>query len=176
MPDLTFCCNKLFGRPKVMLVYLLPLLLLGCSNPQAKQKLHPQVFQDWQLQAGDQIAGYIVTGGLGDISIDVQGEAIYAPFTGEATQGNSGCLFYHSSEVPAYMFRLCGVHARRWFGLPFGPWQSLRLGPVRAGEVLGHANTLQFATLRKQPDGKWALVEPDKSLIQTLLKPPKPAS
>lgn len=185
MPDLTFCCTKLCAGttvgsvPKVIVLCLLPLLLLGCGHPQAKQRLRPQVFQDWQLQAGDQIAGYAVTGGLGDISIDVQGQAIYAPFSGEATLGDSGCLFYRSAEVPAYMFRLCGVYGRDWFGLPVGWvgwWYPLRLGPVNAGQVLGYANTLQFATLRKQPNGTWALVEPDQSFIQTLLKPPQPAS
>jgi hypothetical protein len=172
MPDLTSWCIKAWCVKALSIALLIP-LVTSCGNTPPPPQIKVQVFQDWQLKPGDRLAGYAVTGGLGDISIDVQGQAIYAPFTGETQQDAQGCLFYSSPEVPSYLFRLCGVTGRAWFGLDLGPLNRLRLGFVRSGETLGYATTLQFATLRKQTNGKWAIVEPDKSLIETLLKPPK---
>jgi hypothetical protein len=168
MPDLISWCIK-----RLPIVLCLP-LFTACTPVPPPPPLKIQVFQDWQLKPGDRLAGYTVTGGLGDISIDVQDRAIYAPFTGETQQDQQGrCLFYSSPEVPAYLFRLCGMTGRSWFGLNLGPLNQLHLGSVKAGETLGYATNLQFATLRKQTNGKWAIVEPDKSLIETLLKPPQ---
>jgi hypothetical protein len=172
MRDLTSWCVKSWGRKVRSIAWLIP-LLTSCGHTAPPPPIKVQVFQDWQLKPGDRLAGYVVTGGLGDISIAVQGQAIYAPFTGETQKDAQGCLFYSSPEVPSYLFRLCGLTGRAWFDLDIPPLNQLRLGPVKAGEALGHATTLQFATLRKQTNGKWAIVEPDKSLIETLLKPPK---
>jgi hypothetical protein len=150
---------------------LLPLWLTSCTTaPTPEQTINITVSQDWQLQPGDQIAGYTVTGGLGDISIDLSPEAflnldiggrkpIYAPFAGEVRIDKRNCLYYTTAEIPAYMFRLCGL-------------TSPKLGPILAKQALGQAKTLQFATLRKQPNGKWAIVEPDKTFIEKLLKAP----
>jgi hypothetical protein len=150
---------------------LLLLFLSSCSNaPTPDQTISINVSQDWQLQPGDQIAGYTVTGGLGDISIDLSPETflnldiggrkpVYAPFTGKVRIDKRNCLYYTTAEVPAYMFRLCGL-------------TSPKLGPIAAGQSLGQAKALQFATLRKQPNGKWAIVEPDKTFIEKLLKAP----
>jgi hypothetical protein len=171
MRDLISWCIRLRWRPTGAIG--LWLLLTGCGSDPANHQIKVQVFQDWQLKPGDRLAGYQVTGGLGDISIDVHGQPIYAPFNGETQQDAQGCLFYSSPELPAYLFRLCGVTGRAWFGLNLGPLNQLRLGPVRVGESLGDATTLQFATLRKQTNGKWAIVEPDKSFIESLLKPPQ---
>ncbi len=168
MRDLTSWCIKV----TLPIVGLMP-FVTSCGNSPPPPQIKVQVFQDWQLKPGDRLAGYTVTGGLGDISIDVQGQAIYAPFNGETQRDAQGCLFYRSPELPAYLFRLCGVTGRAWLGLDIPPLNQLRLGPVKAGDTLGYATTLQFATLRKQTNGKWAIVEPDKSLIETLLKPPQ---
>ncbi len=165
MRDLTSWCVR-----SGWLVLCVP-LFTACTPPPPLIKV--QVFQDWQLKPGDRLAGYTVTGGLGDISIAVQGQAIYAPFKGETQRDARGCLFYSSPEVPSYLFRLCGLTGRTWFDLDIPPLNRLRLGSVKAGDALGHATTLQFATLRKQTNGKWAIVEPDKSLIEMLLKPPQ---
>ncbi|MBE9031067.1 hypothetical protein IQ266_15135 [filamentous cyanobacterium LEGE 11480] len=167
MPGLISWCSKTTS------ILLLTVGLCSCSPPKSNHKITIQVFQDWQLKPGDKIAGYAVTGGLGDISIDVQGQTIYAPFDGVAKTDKQGCLFYRSAEIPAYMFRLCGISGGGWIGQTLGQFRQLQLGPIKSGAVLGHAKTLQFATLRKQTNGKWAIVEPDKSFIESLLKPPQ---
>jgi hypothetical protein len=174
MPDLISWCTNAWATNWATKAIGCSLLILqfGCSQFKPSPAIQPQVLQDWQLQPGDRIAGYTVTGGLGDISIALQGQAIYAPFVGEVQQDKQGCLFYRSAELPAYMFRLCGVDGDGWFGINFAPWNHLRLGKIRAGEVIGYAHMLQFATLRQQSNGQWAIVEPDKSLIETLLRPP----
>jgi hypothetical protein len=172
MRDSISSCTKAAKVIKALLVLGLIPLATSCNNAPPPPLIKVQVFQDWQLKPGDRLAGYAVTGGLGDITIDVQGQAIYAPFKGETQRDAQGCLFYSSPEVPSYLFRLCGMTGRAWFGLDIPPLNRLRLGAVKPGEILGYATTLQFATLRKQTNGKWAIVEPDKSLIETLLKPP----
>jgi hypothetical protein len=150
---------------------LWPLWLTSCTAaPPPEQTINITVSQDWQLQPGDQIAGYSVTGGLGDISIDLSPatffnleiggrKAVYAPFAGEVRIDKRNCLYYTAAEVPAYMFRLCGL-------------TSPKLGSIKAGQPLGHTKALQFATLRQQPNGKWAIVEPDQTFIEKLLKAP----
>jgi hypothetical protein len=172
MRDLISWCIKDWWIKALPIAGLIP-LITSCGHTPPPPQIKVQVFQDWQLKPGDRLAGYAVTGGLGDISIDVQGQAIYAPFKGETQRDAQGCLFYSSPEVPSYLFRLCGVTGRAWLGLDIPPLNQLHLGAVKAGETLGYATTLQFATLRKQTNGKWAIVEPDKSLIETLLKPPQ---
>lgn len=163
MRALTFWCAR--GARWVLLGLCL-WSLIGCGKT-PPPPINVQVFQNWQLKPGDRIAGYAVTGGLGDISIDLRGQAIYAPFAGEVQRDAQGCLFYSSAEVPAYLFRLCGVNRGQWWhGRP-------AVGPVPAGAPLGHATTLHFAALRRQADGKWAIVEPDQTLIARLLKPPQ---
>lgn len=171
MRDSTFCCSR--GALLSLLSSLLSGLLLSCGKPPADHAVTIQVFQDWQLKPGDQIAGYAVVGGLGDIAIDIRGGALYAPFPGEARQDKQGCLFYSSAELPAYRFRLCGVYGGGWLGRYIPRLNRLRLGSVAQGDTLGHANIVHFATLRKQPNGQWAIVEPDKTLIKRLLTPPE---
>jgi hypothetical protein len=115
-------------------------------------KLH----QKWELQPGDTIANYPVLGGLGDLSINTQGKPIYAPFHGTLRRTTHHCTLFSSPEVPAYQFRLCGL-------------SNPRLGDVAQGDSIGTANALQFAALRKQPDGTWAIVEPSKSILHRTL-------
>lgn len=133
--------------------------IAGCSvmaPPVSVRKL--QIQQSWELQPGDEIAGYRVAGSLGDVSIELNGASVYAPFDGEVQPNEiSGCVLYSSPDVPAYLFRFCGVK---------GP----TLGPVQQGDAIARADQLQFAALRRQPDGTWALVEPAQDILQRSLQ------
>lgn len=54
----------------VLTTTALLLCVASCTpQPVAEQPLDVQLFQSWELQTGDAVAGYRVTGGLGDISI-----------------------------------------------------------------------------------------------------------
>ncbi|NJN21226.1 MAG: hypothetical protein HC812_08605 [Leptolyngbya sp. RL_3_1] len=147
--------------------WLIALLSLatGCGwrSPEVAP-LTIQVYQDWQLSYGDEIGGYQVQGGLGDIALDLRGDRIHMPFNGEvfpAESPASGCVYVSSAEVPAYLFRICGL-------------SRPRLGPLTAGQNLGRGQLLVFSTLRKQPDGTWALVEPAPDLIESWVRSPAP--
>lgn len=137
-------------------------LLLGVASctpqPVAEQSLEVQLFQSWELQPGDTVAGYRVTGGLGDISIALKGNSIYAPYEGRLQPNKPGCVVFSSADVPNYLLRLCGV-------------KSPQFGLHKAGVAIGTAEALQFALLNKRADGKWALVEPSKQILQQMLQP-----
>jgi hypothetical protein len=137
-------------------------VLLLCAACQTAPTSAPiqeiQLHQNW-LQPGDLIVGYAVVGGLGDISIALSGNAVYAPFDGSARRDPRNCVLFSSPDVPAYLFRLCGLNAPRF-------------GNLRQGEVIGRATLLQFATLRKQPSGKWAIVEPSQQMLERTLNQP----
>jgi len=101
-----------------------------------------------------------VVAGLGDISIDLKGDSAYAPFGGRVQPLKSdakNCIAFSSPEVPAYLFRLCGL-------------QNLKLGEVEQGDVIGSGAYLHFATLRKQTDGTWAMVEPAHDILERILR------
>ncbi|HEY9806306.1 MAG TPA: hypothetical protein V6D04_07035, partial [Candidatus Obscuribacterales bacterium] len=92
-------------------IAILVLLRLGCSRQQTTA-LTPkkiQLAQTWELQPGSAIAGYSVAGGLGDISIVLAGKPVFAPFTGSVQPYQGSCVLFASDEVPAYLFRLCGL-------------------------------------------------------------------
>lgn len=148
------------GCAKTGLMLMALSLLASCSAPAATQPTikNLPMYQQWQLQPGDSIAGYKVSGGLGDISIVLSGNSIYAPSEGESYIDARGCVYFASADTPAYLYRFCGL-------------KSPKLGHLQAGQAIGTTDTLQFAALLKQPDGKWALVEPDKSLLERTLKP-----
>ncbi|HTL88396.1 MAG TPA: hypothetical protein VL134_03285 [Leptolyngbya sp.] len=134
------------------------MLLTSCSAFKPTQLIaEPPLLQKWELQPGDQVANYPVTGGLGDISIALNGKTVYAPSDGDAYIDKRGCVYFASAETPAYFFRLCGL-------------KSPKLGRLQARDAIATAETLQFAALLKQSDDKWALVEPDKSLLERMLK------
>lgn len=131
----------------------------ACSlNPNTEPIRQIEIQQNWVIQPGDRIGGHIVMAGLGDISIRLGGQA-YAPFAGRVQPNSSECVLFSSPDVPAYLFRLCGLG-------------SLNLGEVQAGEAIGSGDFLAFATLRKQPDGTWTIVEPAKDILERILKPP----
>ncbi|MGI0490331.1 hypothetical protein ACN4EG_00855 [Alkalinema pantanalense CENA528] len=131
--------------------------LASCAKETPLPIVDIKLYQNWELSPGDRVAGYEVTGGLGDISIALQGRSIYAPFNGDTQLDQRRCLYFDSPEVPSYKFRFCGI-------------QSPKLGKVRQGETIGSGETLQFAALRKQPNGTWAIVEPSKTILEKTLK------
>lgn len=141
------------------------LLLAIGSCSQAPSGVAPRkvnLYQRWALQPGDNLAGYRVQSSLGDIALDLRGNNIFMPFDGEVepdAEQQSLCLIVSSSEIPAYLFRLCGVDDRR-------------LGKLARGKVLGKAKIMAFATLRRQADGTWAMVEPAEKLLTQFLQAP----
>ncbi|MBE9110235.1 hypothetical protein IQ273_12515 [Nodosilinea sp. LEGE 07298] len=120
--------------------------------------------QSWEIESGDRVAGQLVTGSLGDISVRLRGTRLRAPFAGQVELAAKGfhCIYFSTPEVPAYLFRYCGV-------------RQPRLGMVQAGEVMGHGRQIHFATLRRQPDGAWAIVEPSDRVLEQSLNQPPPA-
>ncbi len=133
--------------------------IAGCTpQPVVEQPLDVQLYQAWELQPGDVVASFPVSGGLGDISIALQGNKIYAPYDGRLQPNKPGCAVFSSPDVPNYLLRLCGV-------------KNPQFGQRRAGEAIGTADTLQFAILNKRPDGLWALVEPSKRILEQMLQP-----
>jgi hypothetical protein len=138
---------------------MLAVLLLVCAGCARASEVAPralQIQQNWQLQPGGEIAGYRILGGLGDVSIELEGGKVYAPFDGKVEPHRDDCVVFSSPEVPAYLLRWCGV-------------RRPKLGRVRQGEAIASANALQFAALRRQPDGKWAMVEPSMDVLEKTL-------
>ncbi|MBF2034507.1 MAG: hypothetical protein IGR92_03265 [Leptolyngbyaceae cyanobacterium T60_A2020_046] len=134
--------------------------LSACRESAIANPRHVAIDQTWELEAGDQVAGYRVAASLGDITIQTDGAVVRAPFTGEVEQAASGtdCVFFSSPEVPAYLFRFCGL-------------RQPRLGSVAAGDRVGRAKFLHFATLRRQPEGTWVIVEPSEMVLERSLVP-----
>ena len=132
--------------------------LASCQNSATKPIEPPSLHQQWELQVGDRISGYEIISGLGDLSIELGGKSVYAPFNGRTVIDNRGCVYFETPEIPNYQFRLCGL-------------KQPRLGDLTRGDSIANADTLRFATLRKHPSGKWAIVEPSKQILETLLKP-----
>jgi hypothetical protein len=117
-----------------------------------------QIQQDWQLQPGDQIGEYQIAAGLGDISIELDNRKVYAPFDGRVQPNVRGCVLFSSPDVPAYLFRMCGL-------------TQPRFGAIDEGDPIGSGQYLHFATLRKLPEGTWTIVEPSRSILEKLLSP-----
>ncbi|TVQ07051.1 MAG: hypothetical protein EA368_15400 [Leptolyngbya sp. DLM2.Bin27] len=117
--------------------------------------------QAWEIESGDRVAGQLVTGSLGDISVKLQGIRLRAPFSGQVELAAKGfhCIYFSTPEVPAYLFRYCGI-------------RQPRLGPIEAGAVMGRGKHIHFATLRRQPDGAWAMVEPSDQVLERSLNQP----
>lgn len=137
------------------------LLLVSCqSNPSSIEQREVHIHQGWELQPGNSIAGHPIVAGLGDISVRLAGRALYAPFDGKIEPAEvEDCVIFSSPQVPAYLLRFCGL-------------SRPRLGDVAQGDRIGRGRIVHLATLRKQPDGTWALVEPSLRLIESALTPP----
>lgn len=141
-----------------LIAVMLLLMTLGCTpEPAVEPPIDVKLYQTWELQPGNVVAGYSVLGGLGDISIALKGNTVYAPYDGRVQPHKSGCVIFSSSDVPNYLLRLCGL-------------KQPKFGLRRAGEAIGTAGALQFALLNKRPDGLWALVEPSKQILEQMLQ------
>lgn len=138
---------------------VLLLAATSCTNRTAEAPRAIQIYQNWELGPGDAIAGHTVLGGLGDISIELEGNSVYAPFDGRVQPNVKGCVIFSTPQIPAYLFRLCGL-------------KRPVLGQVSQGEPIGSGDYLQFAALRRQPDGRWALVEPAVDILERTLEKP----
>ena len=142
-------------------IALLAVLLLagtGCSRNSSNSVRTVPIQQNWELQPGKIVGGHRIAGGLGDISIEMGGDRVYAPFDGELQPNDvERCYIFSSPQLPAYLFRICGL-------------KSAQVGLMQQGDTLGSADYLQFATLRRQPDGKWAIVEPASDILERILK------
>lgn len=145
-------------RIALRIALLFPLASCGLSQPPPAVRSVP-IQQTWQMQPGSAIADHRVLAGLGDISIELAGDRVYAPFDGQIQPTAGDCVVFSSPEVPAYLLRLCGL-------------RRPSLGRVQEGQPLGRGEVLHFATLRKQSDGRWALVEPSAALLTRLLRSP----
>lgn len=120
------------------------------------------VYQDWGLQPGDRVANYSVHSGLGDVAIELRGNRMFMPFDGQvqpASGNGDRCVIISSAEVPAYLFRVCGL-------------TQVHLGDRRQTEPLGRGDVVAFATLRRQADGTWAMVEPAQEMLANFLEAP----
>ena len=139
------------------------LLSGGCEstlNPPPARNVN--LYQKWTLQPGDQLGSYRIQSGLGDVAVDLKGGKVFMPFDGEvqpAAGQEDLCVIISSPDVPAYLFRLCGL-------------KQPRLGSLAQGSSLGSGGVVAFATLRRQADGTWAMVEPSEKLITQFLTAP----
>jgi len=136
--------------------------LSGCQTTStAPPARHVVLQQQWELDRGDRVAGYLVSASLGDVSIELGGDSVHAPFDGEVAPAadQPSCIYFSSSDVPAYLFRFCGL-------------RHLHLGAVRHGDTMGSGNVVHFATLRRHPDGTWAIVEPSTNILERSLQAP----
>ncbi|MBE9140328.1 hypothetical protein IQ254_24540 [Nodosilinea sp. LEGE 07088] len=142
----------------------LAILLLGLGGCGGLTSAVPRQIvlkQSWEIESGDRVAGQLVTGSLGDISVQLRGTRLRAPFAGQVELASKGfhCIYFSSPEVPAYLFRYCGV-------------RHPQIGPLQAGEIMGRGQNIHFATLRRQPDGAWAIVEPSDRVLERSLNQP----
>lgn len=140
-----------------LLLVLSALCLQGCGARATTAVKAITLQQQWELNPGDMIAGSTVAGSLGDISLRLKKARVEAPFDGELSPSDSeACALYSTPEIPAYLFRLCGL-------------DSFQFGEVEAGKLMGKGSYLSFATLRRQPDGTWIIVEPARGVLEKAL-------
>jgi hypothetical protein len=132
--------------------------LSGCREEAVASPRSIAIDQSWELSLGEVVEGFQVVAGLGDVSLKLDGATVKAPFDGEVQLAAEGedCILFSSPEVPAYLFRFCGM-------------SRLHLGEVQAGESMGRARYLHFATMRRQPEGTWAIVEPSANVLERSL-------
>ncbi len=156
--------QQLFQTFKVWLLWgsgiAIALITTACSlraSPEPVREI--QIQQNWAVKQGDRLANHLVVAGLGDISIQLSGDAVYAPFPGRAQPSIEGCVLYSTPEIPAYLFRLCGL-------------TQTNLGEISKGTAIGTGDYLHFTTLRRQPDGTWTIVEPGKDILERILTSP----
>lgn len=141
------------------LIWGLPACAFNHSVSKASsQAMKIKIYQKWEVQRGDFVANHSVVAGLGDLAIATNGAMIYAPIAGKTQIDQTNCLLLSGNEVPGYLFRFCGL-------------ETPNPGQLRQGQPMGKADFFVFATLRKQADGTWALVEPSKAIVERTLNP-----
>ena len=149
--------NFSWVKPNGLIIGLLSLFFLqSCQTAPPMEPRNVDIQQNWALKPGHYVAGHLISGGLGDVSIEVQGSPLFAPFSGLLQPHQTNCAIFSSPEVPAYLLRICGL-------------QRPQLGPLQAGAQLGTGKTVHFAALRKQPTGQWAIVEPASDILERML-------
>jgi hypothetical protein len=116
-----------------------------------------QIQQAWQLQPGEMVGGRKIVAGLGEVSIHLDGNSVHAPFNGEIQLTDANCVLFSSADVPAYLFRLCGLNR------PI-------IGELAEGNAIGSGEYLHFTAMRRQPDGTWTIVEPAKNILERMLQ------
>lgn len=126
-------------------------------QPSPDKPMSIQIYQKWELQRGDRINNQTIVSALGELAIDMGGKPIYAPMNGEVNLDRTGCALFAGTDLPAYLFRFCGINAPK-------------LGVLQKGQTIGTANLLVFSTFLKQQNGTWAFVEPSKSMLEQILK------
>lgn len=131
--------------------------LVGCTTPSTIEPRPLDIEQQWQLQPGDRVSEYRISGSLGDISIELEGHSFYAPFDGKVQPSQGDCVIFSSPQVPAYLLRFCGV-------------QRPHYGEIQEGERIGRSTVLQLAALRRQPSGQWTMVEPSRQVLEKVLR------
>ena len=142
---------------RVVLLSFMPLLLIqSCQENPPVESRNLNIEQNWALKPGHYVAGHLISGGLGDVSIEVQGSPLFAPFSGLLQPHQTDCAIFSSPEVPAYLLRICGL-------------KQPQLGPCQVGTRIGTGKTVHFAALRKQPTGQWAIVEPASDILERML-------
>ncbi len=158
--NINFFRLSLRYRYRLLCGLLLLLSSVGLSSCGAKAEPKVKTIklqQQWVLNPGDEIGGNLVAGSLGDISILLKNNRVNAPFDGELAPSEiKQCALYSTPEIPAYLFRLCGL-------------KSFDYGEVEAGNSIGKGEYLSFTTLRRQPDGSWIIVEPAKGVLEKVL-------
>ncbi|MGB3790966.1 MAG: hypothetical protein WA949_23375 [Phormidesmis sp.] len=133
-------------------------LLGGCGAGPTPKSRNITLQQQWSLNPGDEVAGNSVAGSLGDISLYLEKQRVKAPFDGDLELSEiDDCTLYSTPEIPAYLFRLCGL-------------SKVKYGSIKAGKVIGKGQYLSFATLRRQPDGTWIIVEPARGVLEKALE------
>ena len=141
------------------LLLLLGSTLTSCREQAVAAPRSVAIDQAWELNLGSMVEGFRVVAGLGDVSMHLRGAAVRAPFDGEVQLAADGddCIFFSSPEVPAYLFRFCGI-------------SRPRIGEVTRGQSIGRSDYLHFATMRRQPEGTWAIVEPSTHVLERSLE------
>ena len=135
-------------------ILLVGFILSSCQSHAVPPQRVINIQQQWELEPGDKIGDQLVVGSLGDISIHLKQQPLRAPFQGKVEPSTiDQCVIYSTPEVPAYLFRFCGL-------------RQPRFGPVKAKQSIGRGSHIQFATLRRQPDGTWIIVEPSTGVLE----------
>lgn len=103
------------GFAKMAGLALALLMLTACdrtANP--NETINLKLYQNWQLQPGDKVAGFPVVSGLGDVSIELNGKSVYAPFEGQAQKDQRNCLIFLALMCLLICFGYVAFLTRDW--------------------------------------------------------------